>query len=168
MNLAKSHLGEEDPGSAGDDLSDIVIRGYSPIGAINGIGFGSAQVESREGLIPGRQIATQSVRIELSTGGDYPQVGSASVSYENVDRLLSAISRMQFTNIDTTRFKFTEVEYEIDGFKIIVFNNDRGSLMFALSADSVSVHFNSIAKLGDIKTLIERAKSHLEETRISG
>lgn len=168
MNLATSHLSEGEPGHQDEDLTDVVIRGYTPIGAINGIGFGSAQVEAREGLIPGRQIATQSVRIELSTGGDYPQIASAAISYDNVDRLLSALGRMQFTNIDTSRFKFTEVEYEIDGLKVIVFNNDRGDLMFAVSAETVSVHFNSIAKLGDLKALIERTKSHLEKTRISG
>ncbi len=166
MNLATSYPGQGDARNERDDLNDIVVRGYSPMGSVVGIGYGSAQVEAREGLIPGRQMASQSVRIEMNSGGDYPQIGSAAVAYDNLDRLISALGQLQFTTINNERFVFTEVEYEIDGFKTIVFNNERGGMMFALSAESVSIHFNGLGKLGELKSLIEKAKKHLDGTKV--
>jgi hypothetical protein len=137
------------------------------MGTIMGMAYGSAQIEAREGLIPGRQIASRSVRVELSSGGDYPQTSSAAVDSDNIDRLLSVLDTMQSTRINTDRFKFTEVEFEVDGLKIIVFNNEKGSLLWALSADGVSIHFNSLAKLSELKSVIERAKTHLDRTAIT-
>lgn len=167
MNLASSNPGEGGAAGVSDQMTDLVVRGYSPIGTVMGMSYGSAQVEAREGLIPGRQIAARSVRVELSSGGDYPQTSTAAVEYDNLDRLLAVLTTMQSTNIQTDRFKFTEVEYEIDGLKIIVFNNDRGSLLWALSAESVSIHFNSLNTLGEFIALVERAKSHLDRTAFS-
>lgn len=166
MNLATSYAGQGNGGEENQDLTNLVVRGYSPIGSVSGMGYGSAAIEAREGVIPGRQIATQSVRVEVSTGGDYPQVGVAAISFDNVEKLMSVLDRLQFTTISTDRYKFTEIEFEVDGFKIIVFNNERGGLMFALSAESASIHFNGLTKLSELKGLFDAAKRHLVKTKI--
>ncbi len=160
MNLATTTPSQNAPHDG--EMSNVVVRRYTPVGSVTGIGYASASVEAREGLVPGHQIATHSVRIELSTGGDYPQTGAAAIDYKNIGRLLSVLDTFQATNITTERFKFTEVEYEIDEFKIIVFNSDRGNLMAALSADAVSVHFGSLSSLRELRDLIEAARTHLE------
>jgi len=162
MNLAKSHSDNSDAGGPSEDLIDLVVRSYTSIGTLSGIGYGSAQVEAREGMMPGRQLVTRSVRVELNTGGDYPQISSAAVDYENVDRLVAAVQRLRTARISRDRFQFTELEFEVDGLKVIVFNNDRGDMMFALSAEATSIHFNTLSKLEQFEALLERAKGHLE------
>lgn len=162
MNLAKSHAHNSDAGGPEGDLIDLVVRSYSPVGTLSGIGYGSAQVEAREGMMPGRQLVSKSVRIELSTGGDYPQTSSATVAYENVDRLIAAVERLRTATINKDRYEYTELEFEIDGLKIIVFNTEGGSLMFALSAESNSIHFNGLAKLEPFRALLEKARNHLD------
>lgn len=162
MNLAQSHSHNSDSGGPEEDLIDLVVRSYSPVGTLSGIGYGSAQVEAREGMMPGRQLVSQSVRVELSTGGDYPHTSSAAIAYENVDRLIAAVDRLRTVTIRKDRYEYTELEFEIDGLKIIVFNTEGGGLMFALSAESTSIHFNGLAKLGELRTLVEKAKSHLD------
>jgi hypothetical protein len=162
MNLAKSHGGQSDTGGPGEDLIDLVVRSYTPIGTLNGIGYASAQVEAREGMMPGRHLVTRSVRVELTSGGDYPQVSAAAVAYENVDRLMAAIQRLRTATIRKDRFQFTELEFEVDDLKVIVFNTDHGGLMFGLSAESVSIHFNDLSKLEQFQTLLEKAKDHLD------
>lgn len=162
MNLAKSHADQSDTGGPGEDLIDLVVRSYTPIGTLNGMGYASAQIEAREGMMPGRHLINRSVRVEVSTGGDYPQVSAAAVAYENVDRLIAAVQRLRTATISRDRFQFTELEFEVDDLKIIVFNNDHGSLMFALSAESTSIHFNDLSKLGQFQALLEKAKGHLD------
>lgn len=167
MDLAKTHNTESGNWrtNEAEQLNELVILGYSPMGAVIG-SYGSVQVEAREVVMPGRQIATQSARVELTTDGDYPQTGFATVPYEEIPKLLLALEKMQFTNISAERFKFTEVQYEVEDLKITVFNNDRGQLMWALSVNSLQIHFNSLSKIGDLKDIVERAKAHLDKTKI--
>lgn len=168
MDFAKKHITDSsgEHGCQSEELNELVIISYSPMGAIAGSFGGSAQVEAREIVMPGRQIVTQSVRVELVTDGDYPQTGISTLPYNDTDRFLLALEKMEFANINADRFKFTEMQYEVEGLKITVFNNDRGGLMWALSADAVQIHFNSLSKIGDFKRLIEKAKAHLDQTKI--
>ena len=161
MNLATSTHSQST--ASGNEMNNVVVRSYTPVGAVSGINYASATVEAREGLVPGHQIANYSVRIEITTGGDYPQSGAAAVEYRNVENLLSILEKFESTNITTERFKFTEVEYEIDGFKIIVFNNDRGTVMVALSVGAVTIHFGSLSSIRELRSLLERAQEHLKQ-----
>ena len=165
MDIAKAYVsGSKSPPEL-EQLNELVIHGYSPMGTVEG-GYGTVQVEAREAVMPGRQIVVQSVRIELSSGGDYPQTTFGTISYENMNKFVLALEKIQLTTISRERFSFTEVQFELEGLKIIVFNNDRGALMWALSADALSIHFNSLSKIAELKVLIERAKSHLDDTKI--
>lgn len=152
--------------STGDDLreelSDLIVRSYSPVGFVNGLGYAKAEVEAREGLIPGRHVVSLSVKVELTTGGDYPQTAATAISYDNVDRFIAAVKRLRTANIQTDRFEFTELEFEIDELKVIVFNTANGNLMFAISTGAISVHFNGLNQLASFQGLLEKAKTHLD------
>lgn len=165
MNLARSTPSYRE--FEDNDIQDIVIRSYTIIGKIGGIGQSSIQVEAREAIVPDRNLMDYSVRFELSTGGDYPQEAFASVSYGDVEKLISALNKLQSTSIKRDRFSFSEVQYEVNDIKIIVFNNDRGDLMVALSCNGVSMHLSSISKLANLTALIEDAKSHLDRHKFS-
>ena len=164
MNLAQSNPSYKEFGD--EEVKGIVVRGYSVMGALNGLNYSSAQVEAREALIPDSRMADYSVRIELSTGGDYPQTSIASINYRDVDDVLAMLDKLSSTNITTDRFQFSEVQYEIDGFSVIVFNNDRGSLMVALTHAGVTVHLNSVSKIAELRKLIASAKDCLSQRKI--
>ena len=165
MNLARSSASNSEFGE--EEVRDIVIRGYSSVGEIIGVNYSSVQVEAREAIVPASGVAVYSIRIELSSGGDYPQTSVASISYREIDRFISALDKMSATNINSDRFEFTEVEYEIDTLNVIVFNNDIGSLMVAFSCEGVSVHTGSLYKIIEFQNLIKKAKDILEKNRIT-
>ena len=165
MNLAHSNSSHNEFGE--EEIRDIVVRSYSIIGSIRGMGSSFVQVEAREAVVPDQRLMDYSVRIELSTGGDYPQVSLASVGYKDLERFVSMLDKLTNTNISTDRFDFSEVQYELDGFRIIVFNNDRGSLMVALSHEGVTVHFTSVSSISDLRKLVTSAKESLDRYKIN-
>lgn len=165
MNLAKTHSGGARDNSETEELGEMILHAYSPMGKLAG-SYGSVEVEAREMLIPARHVASQSIRFELSSGGDYPQTGIAVISSESIISLIAALEKLQTATINQDRFEFTEIQCVIDDLKITVFNNDRGSLMWAMATDGVSVHFSSLKLISRFVDLIEQAKSHLEKHRI--
>lgn len=164
MNLAQQQGAANN--EFGDiEVRDIVIRSYTIVGAIEGIGRSSVQVEAREAIVPDRQIAAYSVRLEFNSGGDYPQTSVASVQYDNLQNLIAMLQKMESVSISTDRFRFSEIEYEVDDFKTIVFNTERGGLMVSLSSGTVSVHLNSVSKIADFVILLNRAKEIIDKNK---
>lgn len=163
MNLAQQGAAKSEFGDI--EIRDIVIRSYTIVGAIEGIGRSSVQVEAREAIVPDRQIAAYSVRLEFSSGGDYPQTSITSIQYENIPNLIAMLHKMESVSISTDRFKFSEIEYEVDDFKTIVFNTERGGLMVSLSSGIVSVHLNAVSKISEFISLLSLAKDILDKNK---
>ena len=164
MNLAR--LTEDHDGSGGsfDELNDLVVIGYTPIGAIKG-NFGSIEVHARETVIPASNLVDHSIRFEFSTAGDYPQSSVGTINRKDIDSFVQALEKLEYTAIHKDRFQFTEVQYEVGEIKITVFNNAQNALMWAFQCESLSSHFNSMGKIGDLKRLVEQACAHLDAVR---
>lgn len=163
MNLASSvstlnEFGEE-------ETNDVVIRGYNIIGGVQGLG--KIAVEAREAVIPDKKIVAYFVRLEVESGDEYPRSAFAMISYDKISKTLNALERLEGANIRTDRFSFTEVEYDVDGAKFIVFNDQRGRIMFCVVAGGVTAHFTSLAQLADIRLLIGKAKAHIDQHRVA-
>ncbi|HYG31230.1 MAG TPA: hypothetical protein VD887_13575 [Allosphingosinicella sp.] len=165
MNLARSSPSYNEFGD--EEIKDIVVRSYSIMGTVSGIGQSFAQIEAREAIIPDRNLADYSVRIELSSGGDYPQTSFANINYKDIDRFSSVLDKLTFTSITTDRFSFSEVQYEINDLSIIVFNTDRGTLMVAISHGGVTIHFTSVSKIADLRKLVLAAKDCLDLHKVN-
>lgn len=163
MNLASmsSSSGETEPENEG---ADVVIRSYTSIGSLQAMG--KIEIEAREAVIPDRRHVVYFVRVGLESMGDYPQSAGAMVNVENVPKLIKSLGKLSEATIKTDRFAFSEVEYEVDGLKFIVFNDGKGKTMFVVSVDNVSVHFNNLSRLDEIKNLIAKAQSYIDSRRI--
>lgn len=165
MNLARAYDSDGNGGQEADQSIDLAIIGYSSMGTLKG-SYGSIQVEARETILSEHRLISHSVRMEVRTGDDYPQTAVGTLAQENITQFVSALERLQTTAISRDRFDFTEIQFELEGNKVTVFNNDRGELFWAFQVEGLSIHFTSLAKLGDLAALVNRAKSHLEKTRI--
>ncbi|MGQ3214665.1 MAG: hypothetical protein ACT6U0_14280 [Shinella sp.] len=163
MNLASASTTTEQSAHA-DEENDVLIRSYTSVGTLQAIG--KVEVEARETVIPDRRHVVNFVRVGLESMGDYPQAAAALIQYDHLPKLLRSLDKLAAANIKTDRFAFSEVEYEVDGLKIIVFNDGNGKIMFVISVDNVSVHFNSLARLDEFKALLSRAKTHLDSRKI--
>jgi hypothetical protein len=162
MNLA--NLSADDTTAHADEQSDVIIRGYSSIGTLQAMG--KVEVEAREAIVPDRRHAAYFVRVSVESMGDYPQSAGAMIQYDNISKLLASLDKLEGATIKTDRFAFSEVEYEVDGLKIVVFNDGRGKVMFVIGVENVSVHFNALNRLGEFKHLIARAKEHLDAHKV--
>lgn len=165
MNLARSAPSQSEFGE--EEIRDIVFRSYTVIGSLNGLGQSSIQVDAREALVPDRHLMVYSVRLELSSGEEYSRETFATVSYEDLDRLIFMLDKLAATNIKVDRFDYSEVQYEIDGLKIIVFNTTRGDTMVAVTCDGNTVHLPQVSKLTNLRELIQKAKGHLDQHKLA-
>ena len=148
-----------------DDVGGILIRSYTPVGTVSGLNYGSVHVEAREAIISDTKSASYFARLELSTGDDYPQTAATLVKFDDLDSVISALEKLATTHITTERFQFSEVEFEISGLRFIVFNNERGSMMFAVECNGLSIHFSSLSKISEISNFLRQAKAILIERR---
>ncbi|KUM26938.1 hypothetical protein AU467_18325 [Mesorhizobium loti] len=161
MNLASMHPAE--PEARPSEASDIVIRSYTSVGSMQGLG--KIEVEAREAFIPDRRHVAYFIRISTETMGDYPQSSAAAIQYDNIEKLIVAIDKLSNVSIKADRFAFYEVEFEIDGLKIIVFNDARGRTMFNISVANITVTFVAIHRIAELRELILRAKKHLDANK---
>jgi len=162
MNLASTAVSRNEFGDA--ELSDIVVRGYTPFGVIKALG--SIEVEARESVIPDRRQSAYFVRVELQAPNNPEHTASSLLRYDNVDKLTWAIDKLATASIRTDRFHFTELEYEVDGLSIVVFNDAKGKIGCAIRTGGVTVHLTTISMLIDLKSLIVGAKQHLDTQKI--
>jgi hypothetical protein len=163
MNLANMHSNTQEE-AQGDEETNVTIINYTNIGSIKG--FGKASVEAREFVIPDKKYIDYFIGVETESSGDYPQTGKTLIKLKNVEKLLSSIDSLSRANITRDRFAFTEYQYEVDGLKIVVFNNDRGQIMFMIGTENISTHFTEISRLQEFRNLIQKAKMHLERARV--
>ncbi|QFI65814.1 hypothetical protein EKH55_0940 [Sinorhizobium alkalisoli] len=89
------------------------------------------------------------------------------IQYDNIPKLLTSLEKLAKATLRTDRFAFSEVEYEVDGLKITVFNDGRGKNMFVVTVENVSVHFNALNRIEELKALITKAKVHLDTHKVA-
>lgn len=162
MNLSDMH--KENENNDNNIENDIIIRGYTPIGSIRDMG--KIEIEAREVVIPERKNFSYFIKISIESYGQYPQNTATLIQYDNIDKLIMAIDKIGNAKINSDRFSFSEIQYDIDGFSLIVFNNDRGKIMFAATTGTSSAHFNNIDRIFELKKLIQKSKDTLDTKRV--
>jgi hypothetical protein len=145
------------------DVSEIVIRSYTSFGKIKG--NGDLRVEANELIVIDRRHVSYSIKVILQTVGDYGTTAATLIQYENIDKTLVALDRLSAATIKSDRFMFSEIEYSIDGFTVVVFNDSKGKLIFSVKIANVEIYFSSISQLVEIRNVIDFAKRHLDKHR---
>lgn len=162
MNLASK---PDEPSPKNDDgPENIVVRRYTEIGTIKG--YGKITVEAREGVILDARHVRYFIRLSAETADDYPRHGHSSIQIEDIDKFVDAIDRLRTASIDRIKFAFTEIEYNHEDTKIIVFNNANGKIMTSIQIGDVAISFADLNALLQLKELIAKARAHIEMHRM--
>lgn len=108
------------------------------------------------------------MRLSAESSDDYPRHGHSAITLDALPKFIEAIDRLRTASIDQKKFKFTEIEYNYENIKVVVFNNLSGKIMISIQIGDVSVNFSDVNALLEIKELINRAINHIEMHRIDG
>ncbi len=157
MNLAR--MIPDEPQSSDSDNHGIRIKCYSNIGEISG--WGKVSLDAREVINLDAQVVLHLVVIEIETGGDYPQHGSAILTYDQISKICSAIDKIKMVDPKGTKFSNIEAEFTIEDFGLTVFNAQRGKMMVAIRASGAAVHFD-LPKIDELKNLLLKAKNTID------
>ena len=151
--------------SDGEIPLGIIVRSYSKIGTVSGMG--NLNVEAREVVNVDNRSVSYFLIAAITSGGQYPKEGHSIIKYDEIEKICLAIDRIKFAHPKITKFRSFEVQWASeDGFKICVFNQERGGLGISVSGGNVSMFLNGIQKLGDIRQLFEDGKKYIDENRI--
>lgn len=144
--------------------SGIAIRCFTPIGTIPGMG--RVEVEAKEFINLEAHDIQQFVAVRITPSTEYAQPGNALIPYEDVDKLVGAIDQLAGVNPASTKYKQIEVEFSIKpNFKIIVFNDTKGKLMFSISAEHASAFFGDLHRMADFRLLVLKARTTIDQNR---
>ena len=149
-----------------DNADNIVVRRYTEIGAVKG--YGKIIVEAREGVILDARHIRYFVRLSAESPDEYPRHSHSIIQFEDIQKFTESLDRLRSASIDRIKFSFTEIEYNYEDTKIIVFNNANGKIMTSVQAGDIAINFPDVSALSQIKELILKAKSHIEMHRIDG
>ena len=152
--------------SADKEPAETIIKGFTPIGSISGIGGGTVKVTAYEIAAPSRGIVLHRVQFEVADEETFQNGGTASVSLEAAERLSEALSNLANAKISTDRFRFSEVEAKVDDLKITVFNTEDRRIMASVSAEGYMCHLKLQSDLLNLGRLLDLAVLHLRTAAI--
>jgi hypothetical protein len=162
MDLAKiaGQSAQSDPG----EVFPVVVRCYTNVGQVFG-GGETITIDAQQIISASLNASSCIARITISTAGQYPQSGSGSINYEDIDRICATLEYLRTVNPNATKFKFMEAIFDLDGVKFTVFNTAEQKVRFSAEAGGTSV-FMELSKLDQLVGLLRRTKAIIEQNRI--
>ncbi|MFI0394645.1 hypothetical protein [Paracoccus jiaweipingae] len=145
--------------------AETIHKAFCPIGSIDGAG--TIAVSAFEAVIPTKQMVFRGVRFEVTGSGEFDRTGTVTVAQDNAEKLISSLDNMASSRIERQGFPMVEVETEVDGLRIIVFNMRNGKVVALVEADGESIYLNSQSDLFDLSKLASLALDHLRSTERS-
>ncbi|HEU0162098.1 MAG TPA: hypothetical protein VFQ69_06825 [Rhizomicrobium sp.] len=155
-------LVEKSAEGATADVYPIIVRCYSTIGKITGLG--KITVEAQQIISSSLNTSNCSIRVEVETPGDYPTTGVSSIDYENIDRICATLEQLRGADPNATRFVFMEAICEVGDFKAVVFNTVDRRIYFSIQTHNAQVHME-LAKLPQLIDLLRRGKSFIDQNK---
>jgi len=145
----------------------VIIRGYTTIGSINGLGPGSVTVDAREFRDAANlKLRVTGLSIQVKESGRLERESTSFVDYDEIDSLLQGIDYISKIGPDITQMAKYEAEYITKGdFSVTTFNSTNG---FSVGVSSgkfakVTAYFK-LDNLAKLKTLLQDGKAVIDST----
>ncbi len=144
--------------------AETIHKAFCPIGVVDG--GGSVAVSAFEAVIPARQTVFRGVRFEVTGGGEYDHTGSVTVAQENAEKLIASLDNMASSKLFREGFPMLEVETEVEGLRVVVFNMPNGRINALVEAGGQTCYLDQQSDLFDLSKLSGLALDHLRKTEI--
>jgi hypothetical protein len=143
----------------------VIVSGFSTMGSVEGRNGGKVTVESREFLEAGTGRREYGITVKLKIMEEVEKESTAYIDYDEIPSLLRAIEFISKVQSPVTRLDNFKAEYQTRGdFRISAFSTNNAQTILAVSNDDLKV-FLPIAKLDDLKVVMENAKARLDAIR---
>lgn len=129
--------------------------------------MGKINIEAREFIDFDQRDMSYTVRVTLTSSGDYPSESTAVIKLEEIENVTRAIERLAKADPSITKFRRFEARFDSnDKLNVAVFVGRNDNLMGAVSHGSSTVILTSIAELEKFNSALQRAKSYIDSNRI--
>ena len=146
----------------------VLIRGFSEIGTVNGMGKVSVDArEFRDASNPKNQ--EMGITIEVKESGRLERESRSFIDYDEIDSLVKGVEYISKIDKTVTTMNNFEATYKTKGdFSITTFSNSRtGEVSAAVSSGRIgkTSAYLSLGDLGKLKLLIIEAKQNLDSMK---
>ncbi len=141
----------------------VIIKGYSKIGAVAGMGQVSIDAKEFTNASSGR--SEYGITIQVKEAGRLEREDTSFIDYEEIDSLLAGIDYVKAIKRDVTKLSGFEAVYRTKGdFSVTVFGSNDGKIQAAVSSGRFgrTTAFLPLEKLDSLKALIVEAKKTLD------
>ena len=143
----------------------VVIKGYSEIGVINGMGSVSVDcMEFKDATTEKRQMG---IVIEVKESGRFENSERSFIDYDEVSALLNGIDYISKVKADATRLGNFEAIYKTKGdFNVVTFSSS-GKVDAAVKSGYIrpATAFLSLEQRGKLRGVILQAKEKLDSLK---
>ena len=141
----------------------VLIKGYSEIGAVAGMGQVSVDAKEFTNASDGR--SQYGITIEVKESGRLEREDTSFIDYEEIDSLLAGIDYVRGVKRDVTKLRGFEATYRTKGdFAITVFSGGTDKIQAAVTSGRFgrATAFLPVEKLDALRALIVEAKKTLD------
>jgi hypothetical protein len=143
----------------------VVIKGYSEMGKIGGLG--SVSVDCMEFIDASTRRRQMGIVIEVTESGRLEKSDRSFIDYDEIDPLLKGIDYIANVKTEATRLGNFEAIYKTKGeFSVITFSSS-GKVDAAVKSGYAlpATAYLSLKQLGELRNLISRAKQKLDSLK---
>ena len=140
----------------------VVIKGYSEIGAV--AGMGQVSVDAMEFTNASDGKAQYGITIQVKESGRLDREDTSFIDYEEIDSLVAGIDYVKAIKGDVTKLRSFEATYRTKGdFAITVFSGG-GKIQAAVSSGRIgrATAFLTPEKLETLRALVLEAKKTID------
>ena len=143
----------------------VVIKGYSEIGTVNGMGTVSVDaMEFTDATTGKRQMG---IVIDVKESGKFENSDRSFIDYDEIDPLLNGIDYISKIKSDTTRLSNFEAIYKTKGnFNVVTFSSS-GKIDAAVKSGYIrpATAYLSLQQLINLRELVQKAKQKLDSLK---
>jgi len=150
----------------GTQTGAVIIRGFSTLGAVSGMG--NISVECMEVTNVSTGIRHLGIVIEVKESGRLERSDSSFIDYDEIDSLLKGIDYVSKVTSKATNLQRFEAIYKTKGdLAVVLFSTDLGETKVNVRSGYIGAPnaFISVDKLAELRALIMQAKQKLDSIK---
>ncbi len=146
----------------------VIVRGFEEIGISYRLYSTSIKIEAKEFIDVSTRKEEYGITIEVKKeDGRYDKENKSYIDYDEIESLIKGIDYIAKVDGSSTKFISFQADYNTKGdFKVSTFSTNE-EIMVAVSSGQIGqvTAYYKLTSLSEIKTLIQKAKSRIDEIK---
>lgn len=146
----------------------VLIRGFQEVGSVRGELETAIIAEAREITDASDGTRTDGMSLEVKSNAAYDKAATSYIDYDEIESLIRGLDYVAKVDKSATKLANVQADYTTRGdFRISSFSTGEGKMGLAVHSGAIggTTAYLSLAQAGELRALIQKAKSTVEAAR---